>query len=61
MAPNGGWQAFFENVSTLPIDSASTFVRFQGAANDARLVSIEKNLTDVRAGIIKTLLDLYSQ
>lgn len=61
LAPNGGWQSFFDNVSTLPLDSASTFIRFQGAAGDAQSASIQKNLEGVKNGTIRTVLDLYSR
>jgi hypothetical protein len=56
--PNGGWQAFFENVATLPLDASSTFVRFYGSGNDARLTPIQKDLEDVKNGTIKVLSDL---
>jgi hypothetical protein len=61
VAPNGGWQAFFENVSNLPLNSASTFIRFQGAAGDAQLAPIQQNIEKVKSGAIKSLADLYSR
>jgi hypothetical protein len=58
-APNGGWRAFFDNVSALPLDSASTFIRFQGGGYEGRLGSMQKNLEDVKNGTIQTVLDIY--
>ena len=59
ISPNGGWQAFFENVSTLPLDESSRFIRFQGAGGAPQVVSIRKNLDGVRSGAIKSLADLF--
>jgi hypothetical protein len=59
ITPNGGWQTFFENVSTLPLDSSSTFIRFQGAAGEPQLASIQKNLESVKAGTLTTYPDLF--
>jgi len=62
LAPNGGWRAFFENVATLPLDSASTFIRFQpGAAAEGQLGSIQETLEGVKSGAIRTLADLIAK
>jgi hypothetical protein len=60
-APNGGWQKFFENVSTLPLDSTSIFIRFQGAVGEPQLAPIQKNLEGVRSGAITTYPDLFTR
>jgi hypothetical protein len=50
---------FFENVATLPLDTSSTFIRFQGSADEGALSPIQRNLEDVKNGTIKAHSDLF--
>jgi hypothetical protein len=55
--PNGGAERFYENVATLPLDEASTFIRWvpgaagrNGGDSSVSLAPIQQNLDDFSAG-----------
>jgi hypothetical protein len=58
-SPNGGWKKYFENVSTLPLDTSSVLVRFQGSAGPGLVYSIQNELKAVQDGSLSKVTDLY--
>jgi hypothetical protein len=50
-----------ENVSTLPQDTSSLLVRFQGAIGPGLVYSIQDNLKAVQDGSISKMADLYQK
>jgi hypothetical protein len=59
-APNGGWKNFIGNVSALPVDESSMFVRFMNVTLPGRLDRIADTLAAEKAGRIKVLADLFT-
>ena len=58
-APNGGWSHFIENVSTLPINESSRFVRFLNVERPGRFDAMQQTIQASRDGKIKAVRDLF--
>lgn len=56
---NGGWQAYMGNISSLPINDSSVFLRWETTQAPGRIATVRETLQAEKEGRIKTPQDLH--